>query len=239
MKLLRKLLLFIFDIIDEFFHQQRIKKFIKGNKIKLGTFIDVGAFKGKYTDLILKIEKSCKVIMIEPQKKYYALLESKYRNNNQIEILNIGLSAKKAILKLKINKHEITSTFSEFNNMNKYLNYKAVLFSSNLKNMTSNLENVEVFPLNEILKRKNLNSIDLIKIDTEGHEYEVLDGMQNYIKKINYILIEFHIDKIYEDYNSKRIHNLLEENNFVLLKKFNFPFTTWEDRIYKNSKFKN
>ena len=63
--------------------------------------------------------------------------------------------------------------------------------------MTTNSENIEVFPLSSILQKNNLDSIDLIKIDTEGHEYEVLYGMSDYIKKINYILVEFHIDNIY------------------------------------------
>ena len=239
MKLLRNLLLHFFDLIDEFYHQKRIEKFIKKNKIKIKTFIDIGAFEGKYTDLILKIEEKCKVIMIEPQSKYYSLLKEKYKNNNLIKIMKIGISDKETLLKLKINKHEITSTFSQFNDANKYLNFKAILFNSNLKNMTTNSENIEVFPLSLILQKNNLDSIDLIKIDTEGHEYEVLYGASDYIKKINYILVEFHIDKIYENYNPDKIHNFLLENGFTLQKKFSFPFTTWEDRLYKNSKFLN
>ena len=239
MRLLRNLLLHFFDLIDEFYHQKRIEKFIKKNKIKIKTFIDVGAFEGKYTDLILKIQEKCKVIMIEPQSKYYLLLKEKYKNNHLIKIMKIGISDKETLLKLKINKHEITSTFSQFNDTNKYLNYKAILFNSNLKNMTTNSENIEVFPLSLILQKNNLDSIDLIKIDTEGHEYEVLYGAGDYIKKINYILVEFHIDKIYENYNSDKIHNFLLENDFTLQKKFSFPFTTWEDRLYKNSKFLN
>jgi len=239
MKLLRNLLLHFFDLIDEFYHQKRIEKFIKKNKIKIKTFIDIGAFEGKYTDLILKIEEKCKVIMIEPQSKYYSLLKEKYKNNNLIKIMKIGISDKETLLKLKINKHEITSTFSQFNDANKYLNFKAILFNSNLKNMTTNSENIEVFPLSLILQKNNLDSIDLIKIDTEGHEYEVLYGAGDYIKKINYILVEFHIDKIYENYNPVKIHNFLLDNGFTIQKKFSFPFTTREDRLYKNSKFLN
>ena len=239
MKLLRNLLLHFFDLIDEFYHQKRIANFIKKNKIEIKNFIDIGAFEGKYTDLIFKIQEKCRVIMIEPQSKYYLLLKEKYKNNNLIKIMKIGISDKEKLLKLKINKHEITSTFSQFNDTNKYLNYKAILFNSNLKNMTTNSENIEVFPLSLILQKNNLDSIDLIKIDTEGHEYEVLYGAGDYIKKINYILVEFHIDKIYENYNSDKIHNFLLENGFILQKKFSFPFTTWEDRLYKNSKFLN
>ena len=239
MKFLRKLLIELFNLIDKFFHRKRIKKFLKINKFQLETYIDVGAFEGTYTDLILRIKKNCKVIMIEPQRKYYNLLKNKYKNDNRVEILNIGLSDKKIIKNLKINKHAITSTFSKFKYTSKYLNLKAILFETKLEGMTVSEENVQVFTLNEILIERNLQYIDLIKIDTEGHEYEVLSGSQKYFKKINHILIEFHNNKIYENYNSEKIHQLLVENNFSLLKIFKFPFTTWEDRLYKNSKFLN
>ena len=239
MRLIRKILLFIFDIIDERIHQKKIEKFIRRKKISLKTFIDVGAFRGKYTDLVFKIEENSKVIMIEPQGKYYSLLKDKYINNKQVEVIKVGLSDKKKKLTLKINKHEITSTFSNFNVNNKYLNYKALLFDSNLEKMTKNLEDVQVLPFSEILKEKNFDYIDLVKIDTEGHEEEVLNGLGEYIKKIKYILIEFHIDKIYENYDSNKINDFLIKNNFICLKKFNFPFTTWEDRLYKNSRFEN
>ena len=236
MKFLRKLLLILFDLIDELYHQKRIEKFIRKNNFRLNTFIDVGAFKGKYSDLILKIEKNCKIIMIEPQGKYFNFLKTKFANNNRVEVLKMAVSNKKTSLNLKVNKHEITSTFSKFNETNRYLNLKAILFSSKLENMTKSEEKIETLSLDDIFKKKNIQNIDLIKIDTEGHEYEVLIGARDSIKKIDCILVEFHNDNIYENYNSERIHNFLIENNFTLLKRFNFPFTTWEDRLYKNSK---
>ena len=236
MKFLRKLLLIFFDLIDELYHQKKIEKFIRKNNFKLNTFIDVGAFRGKYTDLILKIEKNCKIIMLEPQNKYFDFLKNKFANNNRIEVLGMAVSNKKTSLNLKVNKHEITSTFSKFNETNRYLNLKAILFSSKLENMTKSEEKIETLSLDDIFKKKNIQNIDLIKIDTEGHEYEVLIGARDSIKKIDCILVEFHNDNIYENYNSERIHNFLIENNFTLLKRFNFPFTTWEDRLYKNSK---
>ena len=114
MKFLRRLLIFFFSFIDKFFHQKRIQKFLEKKNIKLKTFIDVGAFEGKYTDLILKIEKNCNIIMVEPQKKYYNFLKNKYIDNHKVKIFRAGLSDQKNIQILKINKHEITSTFSEF-----------------------------------------------------------------------------------------------------------------------------
>ena len=89
-----------------------------------------------------------------------------------------------------------------------------------------------------IIKLNKIKKIDLLKVDTEGHEYEVLKGIERAIKNIRYILIEFHNDKIYLSYNPKKIHNHLIKNNFVLKNIYKFPFTGWEDRFYFNTKFK-
>jgi len=85
---------------------------------------------------------------------------------------------------------------------------------------------------------KKFKKIDLVKIDTEGHEFEVLKGMGRSIKNIKYILVEFHNDEIYLSYNPRKIHNYLVKNDFALKTAFKFPFTTWEDRFYFNNKFK-
>ena len=85
-----------------------------------------------------------------------------------------------------------------------------------------------------ILEKENIENIDFLKIDTEGHELEVLQGMKEKINKVKRILVEFHIDEIYISYNPEILHQFLISNKFELVKKFKFPFTTWEDRLYVN-----
>ena len=68
---------------------------------------------------------------------------------------------------------------------------------------------------------------------------KLIQGAKNYLKKIKYILIEFHADQIYENYDPEKIHKFLVKNNFVILKRFKFPFTTWEDCLYQNYELKN
>ena len=41
-------------------------------------------------------------------------------------------------------------------------------------------------------------------------------------------------DEIYISYNPEFLHKFLVSHNFKLIKKFKFPFTTWEDRLYTN-----
>ena len=52
------------------------------------------------------------------------------------------------------------------------------------------------------------------------------------------MLVEIHNSNIFLNYDSKKIHNYLLKNKFILKKKYKFPFTTWEDRIYQNKYFK-
>mgnify|MGYP001464344862 CR=1 FL=1 len=67
MKLLKKIAIIFFDIIDCYYHQKKIIKFIRKNSINPKYILDVGSHMGTYTDLILKDFKNCKVLMFEPQ----------------------------------------------------------------------------------------------------------------------------------------------------------------------------
>ena len=93
---------------------------------------------------------------------------------------------------------------------------------------------VKTIKLSEMFKKKKIKKLDLLKIDTEGHELEVLQGLTAEIKKVKNILIEFHNDSIYLQYDSKKIHKYLIKQNFELMTVYKFPFSTWEDRFYRN-----
>ena len=149
-------------------------------------------------------------------------------------ILPLQMKIKKK--KFYINKHDLTSSLAELNENNQYLNIKSRLFGTNLKGMIESKKIVKTMKLNSLIIKMKIPKIDLIKIDTEGHELEVLEGLGSKIKIIKVILIEFHNSSTYLGYNSKKIEMLLKKNNFKLEKKIKFPFTTWEDRFYFNKR---
>ena len=97
---------------------------------------------------------------------------------------------------------------------------------------------INTVKLEKLIKQNKIKKIDLLKIDTEGHELQVLRGAGSSLKnKVRFVLIEFHNSNIFLKYNAKKIHKHLTNNNFELKRTFSFPFTTWEDRIYQNKKF--
>ena len=235
MYFIKKLAIFIFDIIDKYIHQKNILKSLKKENISIKNFLDIGAHEGKYTDLIIKNYKIKKIYMFEPQPKFFKIIQNKYKKQNKINILNYAISNKNEKKILYINKHNLTSSIRKLNSQNKYLNIKSKLFGTNLKGMIEKKILIKTVTLKNFFLKEKISNIDLIKIDTEGHEYEVLIGLGDKIKLIKSILIEFHDNKTYLGYNSKKIEQLLKKNKFILKKTIKFPFTTWEDRIYTNN----
>ena len=122
--------------------------------------------------------------------------------------------------------------------MSLWYKIKSFIVNGSINTSFVDEERVNVITLDEFSNTHKILNVDLLKIDTEGHEHEVLKGIQGNIKKIRYILIEFRSDKIYLSYNPKKIHNYLIKNDFVLENTYKFPFTTWEDRFYFNKRFK-
>ena len=128
----------------------------------------------------------------------------------------------------------MTSSLTKLNHENVYLKFKSKLFGGSIKKMIANSYKVQTIKLIDLIKKEKIKNIDLLKIDTEGHELEVLLGLGKEIQIIQIILIEFHNDNIYLNYSNNKIHNYLLKRNFFLQKKIKFPFTEWEDRIYIN-----
>ena len=67
MNYIKKIAIYLFDLIDKYIHQKNILKSIKKEKLIINTFIDIGAHKGKYTDLFINNYKIRNIYMFEPQ----------------------------------------------------------------------------------------------------------------------------------------------------------------------------
>ena len=198
------------------------------------TIVDVGANKGQTIDIFTKIFPKSKIYAFEPSETY-EFLKKKYKKNKNIFIYNYAISNKEKMQTLFVNKHDLTTSLSQIDKKNKYLNIKAKLFGGNIDEMILKEYKIKTVKMLKIIHLKKIKKIDVLKIDTEGHELQVLKGMESYLKKnVKCIVIEFHNSNVYLNYNASKVHQYLKNNNFILKRKFSFPFTSWEDRIYIN-----
>tara|TARA_B110000208_G_scaffold191711_2_gene259723 strand:- start:3347 stop:4123 length:777 start_codon:yes stop_codon:yes gene_type:complete len=165
------------------------KKYSDKNKICL----DIGANIGTHS--IILSNYFLKVYSFEPQIDNYNILLKNIKINNCKNIIsfNKGLSNKEANLKMKC--------FDK----NKKNNIGAIGIS---KDIDKGCESIKTITLDSL----NINNINFIKIDIEGHEYQAfLGGLKTLKKNKPTIIFEEH------NYNSN-IFKLLNSLNYNIRK---------------------
>lgn len=236
MFIFRQIYIFLYHVIDKFFHQKRISNYLKKN-LEIKLFFDVGCHLGNYSDMVINNYPKASIFMFEPQKKIFDKIKYKYEKNQNVKVSNLAISNKKSYQNLYINKFDVASTLSKINLQDDLLKKRASIFGEEPSKMIEEIQNIETIKLDEFINNKDIRNIDLIKIDTEGHEFEVLDGLKENINKVSYILIEFQSNKIFDSYDPKKIDEFLKKNKFKQVKSFKFPLRPWEDRLYKKYEF--
>ena len=74
--------------------------------------------------------------------------------------------------------------------------------------------------LNTLLKKYNCpNNFDLLNIDVEGHEIEVIKGLDFRIYKPKIITIEIHVKKT-EDIFKSNVYKFLKKKNYELISQY-------------------
>lgn len=152
-------------------HQSRLKFY--GSFLKPGDLCyDVGANLGNRTRVFLELQT--KVIAIEPQESCYYHLQLEY--GNSITLVKKGLSNKIGSTILHVAESSTISSISE-----EWISSvgKRRFVSSNWDQK----EEIELSTLDELIRL--YGKPDFIKIDVEGHEPEVLEGLSQAIASIS------------------------------------------------------
>ena len=231
----------IIKIID-FFYQKKIISFLKNNSnAKYDVLIDVGAHKGETISNFLKNFKIKNIYSFEASNNTYQHLENnvaRIKNNykeTNIEIFNLGAgnSTEQKIFNELPDSN--SSTFNLIDQNSSYFKRKNKILSFFFKKKFSIKKNyVSQIKLSDFIDKKNITKIDILKIDTEGYEYEVIKGLEKNIKIVNFIYFEHHYDNmIKKNYKFSEMHDFLSDNDFYRVFKVRMPFRKSFDYIYR------
>ena len=225
----------------DYFHKKKIFNFLKKKNINnLNIFFDIGAHKGETISSFGKIFKIDEIYSFEPSEKNYNELQINYHKYKErlkikkIVIENFALGSSKSLGRFNQSKESSSSTFKDINLKSKYLQKKRFYF--NIKNQYfENTYKVKVNTLDNYIDEKQILKIDFLKIDTEGYEYEVLNGLKKNFDKVKMILLEHHYDNMIDKgYKFADINSLLIENNFIKIFKCKMPFRKTFEYLYQN-----
>ena len=224
----------------DYFQQKKIFNFLRKKIIGNAILFDVGAHYGETIKNFIKYFKIKEIHSFEASPKNFEILNKKFKHNIDTKIIlnNLGLSNEDKIVLFNQFSESSSSTLSKINKNSRYFKRKIEVLG--LKKNQNYFENIEVKLqlLDEYLMKSNITSIDLLKIDTEGHEYYVLKGSSKNLSKIKYIYFEHHYDDmIKKGYTFSDIHNFLKKNNFEKIFKSKMYFRKTFEYIYKNSRF--
>ena len=165
------------------------------------------------------------------------MLEKNYADTPNITFHQLGISNKNGSLVFNENILHSTSSFEELNLDSKYLSRKAKILGVSKEEIVAKRYEVNVITLFDYINTSCNTDIDILKIDTEGHEYYCLEGL--FLDKLNvkvkYIQIEEHNDDMYLNKKSfKEIEELLNKNDFFLETKIRHGFGDFVEAIFKN-----
>ena len=227
----------IFIGLFDYFTSKKIcsflKKKLKNQKIVL---LDVGAHKGETINLFSKNFHIDRIYSFEANKEVYKILKKK--DDHNVFTFNFGVGEEETVKDFNTVIDSQSSTFAEIANDSKYFLIKKKILQPFSKKEYSYKQSVKIRKLSNFIEEKKLENIDVLKIDTEGYEFNVLKGIEDGdFKKIKFILLEHHYDDmIKKDYKYGDISDLLKLNNFKLAFKSKMYFRKTFEYIFENTK---
>lgn len=165
--------------------EKQLLKTLKRLDIQLA--LDVGANKGDYSNLLIN-ELNCQVVAFEPIEYFCNELSNmKNRHPAKFDFFPIALSDEDDLKQIFFSTKQ--SEIATLENCNLELGFVSNQNTENKTIETRKLDSVvATFP--DLFKR-----IDFIKIDVEGHEFSVIKGAKETIRKFKpcVIQLEFNI----------------------------------------------
>lgn len=144
-----------------------LKKYIKPHAL----VVDIGANIGQFNFFCKHFLKANKIFSFEPIEKTFQILQK----NAQEHCYNYAISTKKS---LTLYVPELSLMAGNFKPKNK-----------------AKKEAVQTLILDKFKPLESEEKIDLIKIDTEGSEYDVIMASKEIIKKSKYLLVEASLNR--------------------------------------------
>jgi len=157
--------------------------------------IDVGAHAGYFSLWASAYNSKAKILALEPVEDNFDFLKQ-----------NLSQNKFKNILSEKLALSKTTGT------VNIYLSEDS--HNHSLLPISETKEEVKAINFADLLKKKKISKVSLLKLDIEGGEYEIFENSIDEISaKVENIFLEYHNT---EDKNAKVIETILREHGFTV-----------------------
>jgi len=145
----------------------------------------------------------------------------------------LGVSDDDGVKTFHENVFDFTSTFEKVNMNSLHLQKKGKALGIRGEDLVKDSYEVEVVKLSTFITNMKINKIDILKIDTEGHELACLNGL--FDTKIDCVIDIIQTEKLngdMYDVNFNSIVDLLKLHDFKISKEIKHGFGDFEDVVF-------
>ncbi len=187
------------------------------NTFNIDLLLDVGANTGQYAAQARALDYKKNIVSFEPAIEAFKKLSLKSANDPHWEVLHTGIGAHKSIAEINISGNSYSSSILEM--LPAHL--ETAPESKYISKETIQLDTIDNF----LAARKDQSKNIFLKIDTQGYEWQVLQGALNSLEFISCIQLEMSLVELY-----KSEKKFLEITQFLIAA--GFEIFTLEPEFY-------
>ena len=178
---------------------------LKYNLDQNSIVMDLGGYKGDWAAQIWNLYKPS-IYVFEPYKPYCDSIRKRFSGNQKIQVFEFGLGAKSEQLGFSVAENASS------------------VFNSGEKTASIQIESIKQF-----LEENKINTVDLIKINIEGGEFELLEYLleSGLITRFDNIQVQFHDFVPDAENRMKAIQHKLAATHYTTYQ-YEFVWENWK-----------
>lgn len=157
----------------------RHKRFVEDDVRKVlpfipdgGRFVDIGANVGLFTECLIAERPAIHATLFEPVERYWQACCDRFAGNGNVEIHRLGVGNEAGPVTIYKAAHNYGA-----NSVMEDIMFDRRENSEVCEDTVIESEEIEVVVFSEFARQNNMAGVDLIKTDTEGYDFAVLEGM--------------------------------------------------------------
>ena len=193
--------------------------------------VDIGANRGQAACFFSRLLPGSRIIAIEANPDLIGLLRRKTKQIN-IQILPLALSSKPGILTFYSCVFDEVSTLEPPSMDSSYLRFKSRVLMTPPERMYKTVD-IKTDTLDRVIIDLQVSSIDILKIDVEGHEASVLQGAESTLSRHlpRFIQLESHGDDQYAEKGDKA-QAILTAHGYRMIARIKHGFGNFFEEVY-------
>jgi len=201
--------------IDSLYGHPKIMTYLNN-----GVVFDVGAHKGYFT--LLASKHATTVVAVEPVKGNYSYLSRHKHVNLLSNVTTVNMALDSSCGHVEMHLSSLADA--------RHSVYKTKFIGK------CRVEIIKTTTIVDLMKKNNVDTINLLKIDCEGCEYELIFSSAEWLHKVSAIALEIH-EATEINYKKEQLRDYLEEQGFSVefysARSFD-DFSVWMAFCYRN-----